>query len=76
MGMSGNFLSCSKGGKDPCEVQEGRRYFPRDTATEKGLISPAAENLLVISSCGKSLSIYDRDLRDPFVWPQERLVSM
>ena len=24
MGMSGNFLSCSKGVKDPLEVQEGR----------------------------------------------------
>ena len=46
-GMSGNFLSCSKGGKDACEVQVGRRDFPRDATAEKGLISPAGENLLV-----------------------------
>ena len=27
-GISGNFLSCSKGLKDPFEVQEGRCDFP------------------------------------------------
>ena len=43
----GNFLSCSKGGKDPCKVQEGRHDFPREATTEKGLISPARENLLI-----------------------------
>ena len=46
-GMSGNFLSCSKGGKEAGEVQVGRRDFPRDATAEKGLISPAGENLLV-----------------------------
>ena len=45
--MSGNFLSCRKGVKDPFEVQEGRCDFPRDAAAEKGLISPAGENFLV-----------------------------
>ena len=45
--MLRNFLSCSKVGKDPCKVQEGRRDFPRDTTAEKGVISPAGENLLV-----------------------------
>ena len=47
MGMSRNYLSCSKGVKDPFEVQEGRCDFPRDNAAEKGLISPGGENLLV-----------------------------
>ena len=34
--MSGNFLSCSKGVKDPFEEQEGRCDFPRDAAVIKG----------------------------------------
>ena len=47
MGMSRNYLSCSKGVKDPFEVQEGRCDFPRDNAAEKGLISPVGDHLLV-----------------------------
>ena len=39
MGMSGNFLSCLKGVKDPFEAQEGRWDFSRDAAAEKVLIS-------------------------------------
>ena len=38
-GMSGNFLSCLKGVKEPCEVQEGRWDFSSNTTAEKGLIS-------------------------------------
>ena len=45
--MSGNFLCCSKGVKDPFKVQEGRCDFPQDASAEKGLISPGEENLLV-----------------------------
>ena len=45
-GMSGNFLSCSKGVKDPLEVLEARCYEPRDASTEIGLISPGGGNLL------------------------------
>ena len=45
-GYAGNFLSCSKGVKDPLEIQEGRRDFPHDATVEKGLISPGGENLL------------------------------
>ena len=44
--MSGNFLSCTKGVKDPFDVQEGRCEFPIDATAEKGLISPGGENLL------------------------------
>ena len=44
--MSGNFLSCSKGVKDPLEVPEGRCDLPGDASAEKGLISPGGENLV------------------------------
>ena len=45
-GMSGNFLSCSKGVKDPLEVPEVRCDYPRDASVEMGIISPRGENLL------------------------------
>ena len=45
--LSGNFVSCCKGMKDPFEVQEGRCDFPRDATAEKCVISPGRENLLV-----------------------------
>ena len=45
-GISGNFLSCSKGVKDPLEVQEVRCDKPREASAEIGLISPGGENLL------------------------------
>ena len=45
-GISGNFLSCSKGVKDPLEVPEVRCDEPRDASAEMGLISPGGENLL------------------------------
>ena len=74
--MSGNFLSCSKGANDACEVLVGRCDFPRDATAEMGLISPGMENLLVFSSCSRSLSSYDGDLRDLLPWPQGRPVSI
>ena len=61
--MSGNFLSCSKGVKDPFDVQEGRCEFPIDAAAEKGLISPGGANLLDFLELRQVLSSYDRDLR-------------
>ena len=47
LGMSGNFLSCLKGVKDPFGAEKGRWDFSRDTAVEKGLSSRSGENLLV-----------------------------
>ena len=44
--MSGNFLSCSKGVKDPLEVPEVRCVETQDASAEMGLISPGGENLL------------------------------
>ena len=45
-GMSGNFLSCSKGVKDPFEVREFKCDYPLVASAEMGLISPGGENLL------------------------------
>ena len=74
--MSGNFLSCSKGVNDPSEVPEVRCDYPRDASAEMGLISPEGENLLDFLKLQQVLSTYDRDLRDPYWWPQERPVPM
>ena len=74
--MSGNFLSCSKGVKDPLEIPEFRCEQPRDTSAEMGLISPGGENHLDFVELREVLSTYDGDLRDPLWWPQERPVHM
>ena len=74
--MSGNFLSCSKGVKDPLEVPEFRCEKPPDASAEMVLISPGGENLLDFLELRQVLSIYDGDLRDPLWWPQERPVPM
>ena len=74
--MSGNFLSCSKGVKDPLEVPEVRCEYPRDASAEMGLISPGGENLLDFLELRQVLSTYFGDLRDPLWWPQERPVPM
>ena len=70
--MSRNFLSCSKGVKDPLEVPEVRTDYARDTSGEMGLISPRGENLLYFLELQQVLSTYDGDLRDPLWWPQEK----
>ena len=74
--MSGNFLSCSKGVKDPLEVPEVRCDYPQDASSEMGLISPGGENPLDFLELQQVLSTYDRDHRDPLWWPQERPVPM
>ena len=74
--MSGNFLSCSKGVKDPLEFPELKRDYPLVASTEMGLISPEGENLLDFLELRQVLSTYDWELRDPFWWPQERPVPL
>ena len=74
--MLGNFLSCSKGVKDPLEVQEVRCDYSRDASAEMGLISPGGENLLDFLELRQVLSTNSGDLRDPLWWPQERPVPM
>ena len=74
--MLGNFLSCSKGVKDPLEFPEVRCDLPRDASAEMGLISPGGDNLLDYLELRQGLSIYDGDLSDPLWWPQERPVAI
>ena len=74
--MSGNFLSCSKGVKDPLEIPAVRCDLPRDASAEMGLISPGGDNLLDFLELRQVLSTYHGDLRDPLWWPQERPVTM
>ena len=74
--MSGNFLSCRKGVKDPLEVPELRCDYPGDGSAETGLISPGGEKLLDFLELGQVLSTYVGDFRDQIWWPQERPVPM
>ena len=74
--MSGTFLSCSKGVKDPLEVPEFRCDLPQDASAEMGLISPGGENLVDFRELRQVLSTYDGDLRDRLLWPQERPVPI
>ena len=75
-GKSGNFLSSSKGVKDPLKFPEVRYDYPREASGQMGLISPGGENLLDFLELRQLLSTYDRDLRDPLLWPQESPVPM
>ena len=74
--MSGNFLSCGKGVKDPFKVPEGRCDFPPDTAAKRASYPLEGRTFCFSSSCCRFLLSYDGDLRDPLVWPQERPIFM
>ena len=74
--MSGIFLNCSKGVKDPLVVPEVRCDKTLDTSAEMGLISPGGENLLDYLELWQVLSTSDGDLRDLLWWPLERPVPM
>ena len=74
--MSGNFLTCSKGVKDPLEVPEIKCDHPLVASAEMGLISPGGENLLAFLELRQVLSTYDGELRDPHWFLQERPVPM
>ena len=71
-GMSGNFLSCSNGMRDPLDVPDVRCVYLRDASAEKGLISRGGKNLLDFHELRQVRSTYDGDLRDPLWWTQER----
>ena len=51
--MSGNFLSCSKGVKDPLEVPEVRCNKPRDASAERASCRLEGRSSLIFSSCGR-----------------------
>ena len=53
MGMSGNFLSCSKGMKHPLEVPEVRCDLPGAASAEMGPISLKGRTSWIFSSCGR-----------------------
>ena len=55
--MSGNFLSCSKGLKDPLEVPDVRCDKLGYASADMGLISPGEENLLDFLELGQVLSL-------------------
>ena len=74
--MSGNFLSCSKGVKDPLEVQEVRCDLPRNASAETGFFSSGGENLLDVLELRQVLSTYDGDHGDPLWWLQQRPVPL
>ena len=57
--MSGNFLSCSQGVKDPLDVPDVRCDFPGGASAEMGLISPGGENLLDFLELRQVLLTYD-----------------
>ena len=74
--MSGNFLSCNKGVKDPLEVPDFKGDYRLVASVEMGLISPGLENLLNFLELWKVFLTYDGDFRDPLWWSQERPVPM
>ena len=74
--MSGNFLSCSKGVKDPLEVPEVWFEKPLYASVEMGHISTGGENLLDVLESRQVLSTYDGELRYPLWWPQESPAPM
>ena len=61
MGMSGNFLSCSKGMKDPLEVPGVRCDKAQDASSEMGLISNGGMHVRfspeLWQQCGASLRV-------------------
>ena len=74
--MLGNFLSCSKGVKDPLEVPDVR-VISLETPQRKWASSRLeGRTSWIFSSLRQVLSTYDGDLRDPLWWPQERPVPM
>ena len=74
--MSGNFLSCSNGVKDPLEVPEFKCDYPLVASVEMGLMSAGGENILDFLELRQVLSTYDGDIRDPLWWTQERPVHL
>ena len=73
---SWNFLSSSNGVKDLLEVPEARCDYPPEASVEMGLISLGWQNLIDFLDLRQVFSTYDRDLRDPLLWPQVRPVPM
>ena len=56
-GMSGNFLSCIKGVKDPFEAQEGRWDFSQDATVGKTSSHIEGRISWFFSSCSRKLGV-------------------
>ena len=69
-------MSSSNGVKDLLEVPEARCDYPPEASVEMGLISLGWQNLIDFLDLRQVFSTYDRDLRDPLLWPQVRPVPM
>ena len=74
--MSGNFLSCSKGVKDPLEVSEFKGDYPLDASLEKWPHLAWRGEPAGFFELRQVLFTYYGDLREPLWWPQERPVPM
>ena len=74
--MSGNFLGCSKAVNDHLRFRREGRFalaMPQQKTASSRL---EGRTSWFFSSCGRYLSSYDGDFRDPLAWPQERPVSV
>ena len=69
--MSRNILSCSKGVKDPFEVQNGMCNFLQSTVGGKGLISPGGVYLLFFLELWQVPLELRRGPQVLLVWPQK-----
>ena len=74
IGMSVNFLSCIKGVKYRFEFQEGTWDFTRDATVVMGLVMTGEPSGFSRVTAG--FSSYDRELKEPLVWPQGSPVSI
>ena len=74
--MSGNFLSCDKGVKDPFEFRREGVISLETPQRKRASSLLEGRTSWIFSVGGRLLLRYDGDVRDPLMWPQERPVSM
>ena len=72
--MLGNILSCIKGVKYSFKFQEGTWDFTLDATVVKGLVMTGEPSGFSRVTAG--FSSYDRELKEPLVWPQGSPVSI
>ena len=70
--MSGNFLSCSKGGRTLSKFKRKGVNSLEMPQRKRASCRLEGRTSWFFLSCGRCLSSYDGDLRDPLVWLQER----
>ena len=75
-GMSGNFLSCDKGVKDPFEFRREGVISLETPQRKRASSLLEGRTSWMFLSCSRPLSSNNWDFWDPLWWPQERPVSM